>query len=74
MTQVVNAKDAKEAVEGVIGAATTVVMDGTAGLISGKAVFKNGVKTGTDVKSSTSKDLFKINLKFSEELKLLFYV
>ena len=66
MTQVVNAKDAKDVVEGVIGAASTVVMDGTGGYISGKAVFKNGVKTGTDVKSSTSKELLKINLDFFE--------
>ena len=58
MTQIVTAKDTKDVVEGVIGAASTVVMDGTGGLLAGDADLKSIV----DIKSS--KEVFKINLKF----------
>ena len=53
MTQVVKAKDARDVVEGVIDAATTIVMDGAGGYVSGEAGLKKIVKTQADIKSST---------------------
>ena len=63
MTQVVNAEDAKDVVGGVIGAATTVVLDGAAGLVTGEAGLKNIVKSQADIKSSSSKEFININYK-----------
>ena len=60
MTQVVNAKDAKDVVGAVIGGATTVVMDGAAGLVTGEAGLKNIVKSQADIKSSSSKELAQV--------------
>ena len=56
MTQVVTAKDAKDVAGGVIGAATTVVLDGAAGFLTGEAGLKNVVKSQADIKSSSSKE------------------
>ena len=63
VNQVVNAKDAKDVVEGVIDAATAVFMDGAGGLVYWEAGLKNIVKTQADIKSSTSKKFVKINYK-----------